>query len=292
MKWHGANKKKYIEKGYTFTKIGDIFYAKAIDVLKCSKGVKLPVICDYCGRIFYPTANNYLKVKERGELDCCTVCNGKMKEKLLSKYGVDNPTLVSEIREKQINTCVEKYGTRTPLECEEIYNKTVQSLNNHYNVNGIAELRNIPEIIEKTRETNRKKFGGNAPLCSEEIRAKVSKTMWENGTCKTSLKQIELFNFIKEHYGNCELNYPCDKLSLDCMVVIKDVKIDIEYDGWYWHQNTKEQDKRRDYFVESKGYKVLRILAYKNRMPTIEELNEAINYLLTTNNKFSRIELR
>lgn len=292
MKWSNTNKRRYIEKGYIYTKNGDTFLVKPKDILECSAGVKIPVKCDYCGKTYYPTSTNYLKVKARGEKDCCSNCNGKTKESVINKYGVNNVTLVPEIREKQINTCIQKYGTQTPLECKEIFNKTVLSLNKNFNLkNGIADLRKIPAIIEKTKATNLKKFGGNAPLSSSEIRAKVSETMWKNGTCKTSLKQLELAKLIKEIYGNCEINYPCDKVSLDCVVIVNNIKIDVEYDGYYWHRD-EQRDRRRDNFVKSKGYKILRILAYQNRIPTIEELTDSINFLLTNNNSFYRIELR
>ena len=62
LKWSNVNKKRYAALGYSFTKNGERFYPKVKDVLKCSSGVKIPVICDYCGEIFYPTTTNYLKL--------------------------------------------------------------------------------------------------------------------------------------------------------------------------------------------------------------------------------------
>ena len=43
--------------------------------------------------------------------------------------------------------------------------------------------------------------------------------------------------------------------------------------------------------VEIKGYKIIRFLAYVDRLPTKEELVNAVNYLLQTNKKFIQIEL-
>lgn len=128
-------------------------------------------------------------------------------------------------------------------------------------------------------------------MCNEEVQRKCHESMYKNGTCATSQKQIELNEMIKAIYGNSELNYPCDKVSLDCMTIIDGIKIDVEYDGWYYHKDTQVKDTRRDNFVKSQGYKILRILAYDNRLPTLEELKEAINTLTTTNKHFLRIEL-
>ena len=115
--------------------------------------------------------------------------------------------------------------------------------------------------------------------------------MYENGTCKTSEKQLLLNQMIIDLYGNSELNYPCDKVSLDCMTIVDGIKIDIEYDGWYWHKDKQEEDKRRDFFVESKVYKVIRFIAYENRLPTEEELRNAIHKITTTSRKFTKVKL-
>lgn len=293
LRWQPANINKYSGKGYKYTKIGDVFFAKAKDVLELSSGMKIPVICDYCENIYYPTARNYSKHLKKGGKDCCFSCRSKKtKITVKSKYGVDNVAQVKEIKEKIEKTCLERYGTFSPLENKEIFEKTKKSFNQHYNVdNGIADLRKIKELNEKIIETNTTRYGGSSPFCSEKIRKEIRDTLYANGTCPTSKKQIQLREMIENIYGNCELNYPCDKLSLDCMVVINGTKIDIEYDGYYWHKDTQEKDKKRDYFVESQGYKVLRIVAYSDRLPTKEELVESINYLLTTNKKFNRIEL-
>lgn len=293
MKWSSVNKNKYTQRGYVYTKMGDIFLAKVKDVLELSSGQKISVYCDFCGEIYYPTSRNYQKVKDRKENDCCVSCKGKkIKLTVQDKYGVLNVMQCKEVKAKHQETCMERYGSSSPLACRDIYEKTQQSFNLHYNVeNGISDLRRVKELSDKIGETNIKKYGGISPFCSSKIRKEIRETLYQNGTCPTSKKQLELRDMIEQVYGNCELNYPCDKISLDCMTVIEGVRIDVEYDGWYWHKDTKEKDKRRDYYVESKGYKVLRILAYEDRLPTKEELVQSINFLLNSDKKFNRIEL-
>ena len=56
------------------------------------------------------------------------------------------------------------------------------------------------------------------------------------------------------------------------------IKIDIEYDGWYWHQD-KAKDDRRDSFLKAQGYKVLRIKS-GNLLPNFQDLDKAIEILL------------
>ena len=74
--------------------------------------------------------------------------------------------------------------------------------------------------------------------------------MINNGTVPTSSKQIELYKKIKSIYKEniCEENFVLSNVILDIVLFIEDIKIDIEYDGWYWHQD-KRKDFRRDKFV-------------------------------------------
>ena len=293
LRWSNVNKKRYVDKGYIFTSNGDEFYAKEQDVLECSSGVKIPIKCDYCGGIYYPTVCNYKKRAERGEKDCCMNCKGlKIRETVEDKYGVKNVALIKSVSEKIKNTCLRKYGTQSPLENSDVFAKTKESFNAHYNTsNGIADLRSIEELSRKIQETNIERYGGVSPFCSEDVRIKIRKKFFENGTCATSRKQLDLAEMLKEIYGDCTVNYPCDLVSLDCVVNIDGELFDFEYDGWYWHKDREEQDKRRDFFVEKSGYKVIRFLAYADRLPTQEEIVSAVDYLTTTTSSFIKIEL-
>lgn len=94
---------------------------------------------------------------------------------------------------------------------------------------------------------------------------------------------------LKKEYGNCELNKQCGSNILDCVVIIGNIKIDVEYDGSYWHQD-EQKDRRRDEVVKSYGYKILRIRG-GHKLPTLSQLQEAINYLCIDGNNFSRIRL-
>ena len=293
IKWHPANKQRYTEKGYVFTKMKDSFFAKVKDVVECSDGAKIPVRCDYCGEIYYPTSRTYLINHNKGKEDCCVACKGKkIRKTVQEKYGVNNVVELQEVREKMKTTCLERYGVESPLEFPAIYEKTQKSFNEHYGtVNGIKDIRTVKELKDKIAETNTAKYGGISPFASQEIRAKIKEQMYENGTCATSYKQLGLQDMLKAKYGNCELNFPCGESSLDCMIIVNDIRIDVEYDGWYWHKDREREDRNRDYFVKSCGYKVLRFFAYADRLPTDQELASAIEQLTTTSKKYIKIEL-
>lgn len=58
--WNNANKKYYINKGYSFTKNGDIFYADISD-LPHSSGVQLKIQCDDCKKEYLMSCAGYFK---------------------------------------------------------------------------------------------------------------------------------------------------------------------------------------------------------------------------------------
>ena len=66
--------------------------------------------------------------------------------------------------------------------------------------------------------------------------------------------------------------------------------IDVDYDGWHWHKNKQEYDKRRNYWVVDQGYKILRIRS-NNLLPTHEQIKEAVDYLVKGNHTLTYIDL-
>lgn len=71
-KWNGRTKKYYESKGYKYTKVGDVFFVKAKD-LKPNSHEHVEVICDFCGKSFYPTMNDYSHHSDK-DVDSCNHC--------------------------------------------------------------------------------------------------------------------------------------------------------------------------------------------------------------------------
>lgn len=159
------------------------------------------------------------------------------------------------------------------------------------NLYGVSNVFQLDEIIEKSKETSLMKYGETSHMKIEPYKTAFAERMCTkfaaNGTCPTSKVQVALRDMLVEIYGDCELNYPCQRCMLDCMVVVNGVKIDVEYDGTYWHRDA-DKDRRRDEFVKSRGYKVLRISARRG-LPNREDVVRSIEYLVDTDAKFSKI---
>jgi hypothetical protein len=85
-----------------------------------------------------------------------------------------------------------------------------------------------------------------------------------------SKPQVNLYNKVKELYPSAILNYECLNYSVD--IAIPNIKVVIEYDGSWWHQD-KEKDLERQRKIEGLGWKFIR---YKDKVPSIENLIEDI----------------
>lgn len=211
----------------------------------------------------------------------------KRKRTNREKYGCDYPSQNEDIKRKQAQTMIERYGVDHPKKSKEIREREVEHNRKKY---GVDYYQQTEEGKRRMVETNLKKYGVKYTLQSPKIREKGLQTLYKNGTCPTSKQQIYVCSLLKEIYGNCDLNKPAYSFSLDCFVEVNGEKIDVEYDGWYWHKSRQEQDKKRNYFLMDRGYRILRIRA-NYELPTKEQLVEGIDYLVKDNHHLCFIDL-
>ena len=193
----------------------------------------------------------------------------KKEQTCMEKYGVNHSTKCPSVRKKMEETCLLKYGCRHPMKLDYFKEKLRQSFNDRY---GVDYCLQVPEFAQKARE-------------------QIMKALVQNGNIPTSKQQIKLYELVKDIYGKqCVLlNKSLPPFFLGIELQYKDVKIDIEYDGVYWHQDA-QKDRRRDEVVKSYGYKVLRIKG-SHSIPTKEQIQECIEYLISDNHSFATIKL-
>lgn len=208
------------------------------------------------------------------------------KTTMLNLYGVTNAMFSEELVKRQQQAIFDKYGVYHPKQ-----NKEIKQQEKEHNIEkyGVPYVLQVPEIRQRIEATCMKKYGTRCCLSNEEIRTKIAQTLVNNGSVPTSSQQLKLHQMLIELYGACELNVPCGRSVLDCVIQVNKIKIDIEYDGAYWHQD-KQKDRRRDEYVKSQGYKVLRIISDRT-LPTQEQLAEKIDFLISTKYKFTSINL-
>lgn len=204
-------------------------------------------------------------------------------------YGAENPFANEDVKAKIRNTCLEKYGCEYASQSVEIQEKTKQTMRERY---GVEHPLQSLEIKEKMEQTCLERYNTRYPMQNEEVASKARKTLTENNNIPTSVQQLKVFELIKEMFPNSlvELNYPLSSLSLDVVLFLSDdLKIDIEYDGSYWHTDA-QKDRRRDEVVKKLGFKILRIKSGK-KIPTKEQLKQEINYISQNDKMFAQIIL-
>lgn len=212
---------------------------------------------------------------------CCTLSNDEVREKakitLQKNYGVSTPFDSQQIREKARQTCIEHFGVDSPMKSKEVRDKIKNTMMEKY---GVTNSMKNQKFIDKAKQTCIERYGGESSQCSAEVRQKSMKTLLQNGTVPSSKAEREMVKRLKELYGeyNCKEQFPLDRIMFDCLVEYNGIKIDVEFDGAFWHDNKIDKDNRRDYFVKRKGFKVLRFHS-KGNVPTIKQIQEGVEYL-------------
>ena len=211
---------------------------------------------------------------------------------MLNNHGVENSMQNEEIRNKAKATCQEKYGGNSAMCSEEIQNKSKTTCLLHWGVNNPFQSY---EIKEKIKATNLEKHGAENPMQCDEIKNKVLDSFQFNGTGPCSRQQ----KYIHFLIGGTLNKRVCNSLVDICF---EEEKIAIEYDGGGHFLGdmingnvfpTKEsllKEKNREDFIVNKGYKVIRFIATKNRIPSDEVILNLIEEFKNSDFKVVRID--
>ena len=183
----------------------------------------------------------------------------------MQKYGVDCALKLPEVQEKAKRTNLLRYG----------FEYSSQS----------------PDVKEKAKQTSLRRYGTEWPVMSDVVREKIAKSFYLHGTKSTSSQQFCIYDMLRVYYGDdlVKLNYPCGSCSLDVVVLFDDVKINIEYDGSFWHADANK-DRKRDEFVKTHGYRVLRIKSRRS-IPNLTDLVDKIESLKDGEHTYDEIVL-
>ena len=290
--------KYYREKGYEFEKCRDIIEVNVLDLHPGShKMVK--IICDICGKeseMWYGTVVEYNK--ENKLITCgsnfCT--NKKRGDTCTKKYGkgITNVFQAEEVKEKSKQTNLEHYGCEYPMQNKEIQDKIKATLKEKYGEN-ITNPFQVESVKEKSKQTMLKNYGAEHALQNRELLNKMLDSFQFNSTGPCSRQQ----KYIHFLIGGTLNKRVCNSLVDICF---EEEKIAIEYDGGGHFLGdmingnvfpTKEsllKEKNREDFIVNKGYKVIRFIATKNRIPSDEVILNLIEEFKNSDFKVVRID--
>lgn len=278
----GKTIKHYKELGYQATCREEIVVP--INHLPKTSHEHVNIMCDRCGDIFDREYRCYLDLHKRRGGDFCYRCSNETTraQTCLERYGVSNPGQSEAVREKMKKTCLERYGVENVSSREETKQKKMRTCYKNYGVRcGLL----VPGAREKLKESNRKKYGTDYPFQSDMFWEKY----FENREILDSKQQKSLYDKLTENNYFPKYNVIVDRCILDIVVELNNAKINIEYDGWYWHQD-QQKDRRRDEFLKQKGYKILRIKG-GHKLPDDTEFFNAINKLAHNDHSYKEIIL-
>ena len=153
-----------------------------------------------------------------------------------NKYGYEYIAQIPEVKEKQRNTILEKYGVSNVMYNLEIKKKAStnnkNAVINKYGVNNVFQL----EVVkEKSKETCIKNFGVKNSSQSEIIQQKIQNTKRKNHTFNTSKHEKEIYKLLLQKFPNTKYQYKSIVYPFNCDFYIPEKDLYIEYQEHWTH---------------------------------------------------------
>lgn len=204
-------------------------------------------------------------------------CANKVKETCNKKYGGIGYKS-SVLCKKSMNTTKQKFGNENIM-------KVDQYANLFRGPNGIPSKNKNPDRAEKISKALKgkpSKLKGKSykQIHGEEKTKKLIEDKRISGAIacskctNPSIPQVKLYDLTKEIHPSAILNHTVEWFCID--IAIPELKIAIEYDGSYWHQDI-QKDLERQKDLEKLGWKFIR---YIDNIPSKEKLLEDINSII------------
>jgi len=261
----------YLNLGYD-VKNKESIIVNIFDVPKQSN-IEILAKCDYCDKEVTTTYKRYTKsLLKSDKFSCCRKCGQlKLKDTLLSTYGVSNISQISSVREKAKATNLEKYGVEHYSQTKDYSEKFKNIMIEKY---GVDNPMKSSIIKEKSKKTNLEKYGFEYSLQNNEIRKKSKKTSIEKygvefpqqsdivkeKSKKTSIKKygVEYYSMTDEFLSKREETYR-EKYGVDNPMKSDDIKkksrdTNLEKYGVDYPTQSKEVlDKRNENNIKKWG---------------------------------------
>ena len=215
----------------------------------------------------------------------------KVKATCQKKYGGNSSMCSEEIQNKAKITCQKKYGGNSAMCSEEIQNKAKITCLQHFGVNNPFQSH---EIKEKIKVVNLKRYGAENPMQNEEIKNKALDSFQFNGTGPCSRQQ----KYIHFLIGGTLNKRVCNSL-VDIYMEKENIVIEHDGSGHFLTDKfngnktlSKEallKEKNREDKIINNGYRMIRFIATKDRIPSDEVILNLIEEFKNSDFKVIRI---
>ena len=292
--------KYYKEKGYEFKKCGDFIEVDVMDLYPGSHE-KVKIICDICGNESKIEYRHFVEDRKNGVLVSCKskYCrHKKCEDTCIKRYGVKYAAQSQEIQNKAKKTWQKNYGEGiiNPFQAESVRDKikkTWQENHGEY----ITSPFQLESIREKSQQTLQKNYGENIinPMQVEDIKNKRLSSFQFNSTGPCSRVQKYIHFLIGGVLNKRVCNFLVD-------ICFEKEKTAIEYDGSGHFLReliinkdrsiSKEaflKEKQREDKIINNGYRMIRFIATKDRIPSDEVVLNLIEGFKNSDFKVIRI---
>ena len=242
----------------------------------------------------------------------------KTKDTCMKRYGVDHHSKAQEIKDKKKNTCQLHFGADSPFGSKEIQNKSKKTWQKNYGEDITCPFQ-VESVKEKSKQTLKKNYGEDIenPFQAESVKEKSKQTMLNNYGVEYALQNEDIKNKVldsfqfnatgpssrAQRYINHILNGTLNKHICGSLadIYIEKENIIIEHDGSghflgdIMNGNkipTKESllyEKEREDKIINNGYRMIRFIATKDRIPSDEVILNLIEGFKNSDFKVIRI---
>ncbi len=271
-----------------------------IDDLPPKSGIRIKLVCDYCGKDFDRRFADHMFIKNKNltvNKDSCKSCRqSKQEELFINNYGVKNPYQIESVKEKIKSNNMEMYGVEYNSQRPEVQQKMVQTNLAKYGVDNPSKNK---KVKQKIVDTMMERYGVENIMELEEYRIKISETLTKNNSTPTSKPQTYLHNLL-----GGKLNYLVSSSILD--IAFPEQMVYIEYDGGAHdlsvelgmesREEFKQKELRRYHFLKGLGWRAIFIKSKNDYLPSDEIIKKTINDVVELfnndiNKKYYRIDI-
>ena len=219
------------------------------------------------------------------------IIQNKKKATCKERYGVEYAMQNKEIQDRMKTTCKERYGVEHAIQNKEIQDRIKATCKERYGVEYVIQNK---EIQNKMKDTCKERYGVENPLQSEEIKNKVLNSFQFNGTGPCSRAQRYINHILNGTLNKCI----CGSL-VDIYMEKENIVIEHDGGGHFLRDKmngniypTKESllyEKEREDKIINNGYRMIRFIAAKDRIPSDEVILNLIEGFKNSDFKVIRI---
>jgi hypothetical protein len=212
-------------------------------------------ICDYCGNQFVGGTKQKLISQELHF--CSRYCSNlsakkggkifeKKKHSSIIKYGCEHHSANTEVQNKRIDTCISKFGGRSPQSNPDIKSKIHNSILSKFGDHFSRSL----DVKNKKKKTCIEKYGVDSysktqkfkdSINWQDVNRKGFNTRKLNGLSPVSKIEVKFLEFLKIYFTEIQTQVSVDKWFID--FYIPSVDCYVQFNGNYWHGLDKSYEE-------------------------------------------------